>query len=86
MNIQLRYFASLREAVGRDSETLEWEPDASPSAADVIERLRARGGRWAEAFAADNPLMCAINQEMCDPGQRLKEGDELALFPPVTGG
>ncbi len=85
MKIQLRFFASLREALGSEGEILEVDRDA-PRVADIVALLRARGGRWADAFATDKTLMAARNQEMCDDQTPLADGDELAFFPPVTGG
>ncbi len=85
MKIQLRYFASLREALDIDGETLELDRK-SPGVADVIELLRARGGQWRDTFAEDKTVMAAVNQEMIQGDIQLKDGDELAFFPPVTGG
>ncbi len=85
MNIRLHFFASLREALDSDGEMLELE-SPEPRVADVLDLLRARGGRWSEALGEDKTVMAAVNQEMRDHDTRLKDGDELAFFPPVTGG
>lgn len=83
--IQVRYFASLREALGTDAESLPAEPGTRTVAA-VREQLRRRGGAWAEALAADRRVLAAVNQEMARPESAVSNGDEVAFFPPVTGG
>jgi molybdopterin synthase sulfur carrier subunit len=85
MQIQLKFFASLREAVGTGSESLNL-PAGVATAGDVRELLRARGGAWAEALADSKALRIALNQQMTDASALLTEGCELAFFPPVTGG
>ena len=51
-----------------------------------VEELRKRDGGWTEAFAAGRSWRVAVNQQMADLGTPLKPGDEVAFFPPVTGG
>jgi molybdopterin synthase sulfur carrier subunit len=85
MQIQLKFFASLREALGTGGETVALPPEVT-TAGDVREFLRARGGVWAEALADGKALRVACNQQMADAATPLKEGCELAFFPPVTGG
>ncbi len=85
MQIQLKFFASLREAVGTGSETLVL-PAGVNTAGQVQELLRARGGVWADALAEGRALRIAVNQQMADPSTPVAEGGELAFFPPVTGG
>ncbi len=85
MQIQLKFFASLREAVGTGSETLVL-PAGVNTAGAVRDFLRARGGVWAEALADGRALRIACNQQMADPATPVTEGCELAFFPPVTGG
>ncbi|CAK0759425.1 molybdopterin synthase sulfur carrier subunit [Gammaproteobacteria bacterium] len=80
--ILVRYFARLREQVDCETERLTG-PFATVS--EVIEHLRTRGGPWA-ALAKDPTLLIAINQELARPTSSLHDGDELAFFPPVTGG
>ena len=50
------------------------------------EHLRARGGEWERVFASNRPVRAAVNQDMVQAGARLRTGDEVAFFPPVTGG
>ena len=83
MKVNLRYFASLREALG-PGETLE-VPTGSTLGA-LRDQLIARGGRHAEALARGRALRCALRQVMSDESAVLADGDEVAFFPPVTGG
>ena len=82
--LNVLYFASLREAFGKPSEHI-----SSPLPANVealIFLLRARGGVWSEALGADKRWRVAVNQEMAAMETALNVGDEVAIFPPVTGG
>ena len=83
MNIQLRYFASLREALGA-SERVDM-PTGS-TVAMLRDSLLARGGRHAELLARGRAVRCALNQTLCDESAPLIDGAEVAFFPPVTGG
>jgi molybdopterin synthase sulfur carrier subunit len=83
--IRVCYFASLREQVGRAEETVE-PPGAVADIAGLRAWLRDRGGAWAEALAEERPVLCALNQVMARPEQAVADGDEVAFFPPVTGG
>ncbi|MEK0427527.1 MAG: molybdopterin converting factor subunit 1 [Pseudomonadota bacterium] len=85
MQIQLRFFASLREAVGTAQESLELPADVT-TAGQVRDYLCSRGGSWAEALAEGRSLRIACNQQMAEPSTPVTEGCELAFFPPVTGG
>ncbi len=85
MHIQLRFFASLREAVGIAQESLDL-PEGVTTAGQVRDFLRSRGGAWAEALADGRSLRIACNQQMAEPSTPVSEGCELAFFPPVTGG
>ncbi|HET7731824.1 MAG TPA: molybdopterin converting factor subunit 1 [Usitatibacter sp.] len=82
----LLYFASLRETVGRSREDVALPTHGTPTVAALVESLRARDARWSEAFAPGKPWRVAVNQRMADPATPLKAGDEVAFFPPVTGG
>ncbi|QCP49438.1 molybdopterin converting factor subunit 1 [Trinickia violacea] len=85
MKIQLRYFASVREAVGLADESVEL-PDGIATVGDVRAWLRVRGGVWAEALAEGRALRMACNHTMTDAATRITDGCEVAFFPPVTGG
>ena len=82
--LNVLYFASLRETVGMADEKLALPVPAEVSA--LIAKLRARGGVWAEALGTDKRWRVAVNQEMAAMNTPLKPGDEVAIFPPVTGG
>lgn len=82
--IKIKYFARLSESLGVKSEELEYAKINTVE--DIIELLIARGEVWADAFSGDNKILVAVNQELCERGVRVKDGDEVAFFPPVTGG
>ena len=84
MRLTILYLARLREAFGRREESIELTDGATT--ADLIETLRERGETWATALAPGRAVRIAINQEMCAATAALSDGDEVALFPPVTGG
>jgi sulfur-carrier protein len=83
MRVRLRYFASLREALG-PGDTLDLP--AGATAATARDALIARGGAHAQHLARGRALRCAVNREMADESQALQDDAELAFFPPVTGG
>lgn len=83
--ITILYFARLRETLGRGSEQI-----ALPATVRNLEGLRAmlvaRGGAWRDELAPDKPVRAAVNQAMAVGDMPLADGDEIAFFPPVTGG
>lgn len=83
MNVQVRYFASLREALG-GSESVEL-PDGSTLGA-LRDRLIARSPAHARALARGRAVRCALDQVLADESATVDEGAEVAFFPPVTGG
>jgi molybdopterin synthase sulfur carrier subunit len=83
--IHILYFASLREQLDCPGETLDLPAGVTDLAA-LAAHLATRGGVWAGAFAGGRPLLMARNQEAARPDTPLADGDELAFFPPVTGG
>jgi molybdopterin synthase sulfur carrier subunit len=82
--INVLYFARLREQLQTESEQLEVAPEITNVAA-LTDVLRNRGGVWAEAFGGST-VMAAVNQEVANPSTSISDGDEVAFFPPVTGG
>lgn len=82
--LKILYFASLRETLGRGSESVDL-PDGVRDVGALLKELTARGGDW-EKLATVKNLRCAVNQEMAKLDSPLKAGDEVAFFPPVTGG
>lgn len=85
MKLQLRFFASLREALGVSQESIT-APDGVKTIAQLRLFLMERGTPWSEVFAGDKVVRCALNQHMVDESTPLVEGAEVAFFPPVTGG
>jgi molybdopterin synthase sulfur carrier subunit len=85
MKINLRFFASVREALGTSNEAVDLPEDVRTVGA-VRDFLIARGGAWAEALGRERALRMAFDQVMCDAAMPLREGGEVAFFPPVTGG
>ena len=85
MDITLRFFASVREAVGSGQEQITL-PAGVATVGAVREHLVGRGGAWAEALGTERPLRTAFNHVMCDPDTPVEAGGEVAFFPPVTGG
>lgn len=85
MKIELRFFASVREALGVSQETLD-VPAGVNTVGAVRAFLRERGGVWAETLAEGRSLRMAYQQNMTDAETPIEEGGEVAFFPPVTGG
>lgn len=89
MKVKVLYFASLREQLGCGSEDIELPPDSVTLGA-LRAHLIARGGHWQSALAEGRPVRMAVNQDMVARTQTqqvaIKAGDEIAFFPPVTGG
>lgn len=83
MKLRVRYFASLREALG-PGEEVELAEGATLGA--LRDALVGRGGRHAEMLARGRAVRGAIDHVMADDGQPLRDGAEVAFFPPVTGG
>jgi molybdopterin synthase sulfur carrier subunit len=83
ITLQVRYFASLREALG-PGETVQVE--ASSTLGALRDQLIASSERHGKALARGRAVRCALNQTMCDESTRLSNGAEVAFFPPVTGG
>jgi molybdopterin synthase sulfur carrier subunit len=82
--VQLRYFASLREKLGLGDETVTL-PEAIGTVGGLQQWLQERGEPWREALA-DDRLLVAVNQQVGDRETAVSDGDEVAWFPPVTGG
>ena len=82
--VKILYFASLREAVGCAGEELEL-PAGVATLGALRGHLAARGGGW-QALAAGRNVRAALNQKMAAADAALDGGDEVAFFPPVTGG
>jgi sulfur-carrier protein len=83
MNVQLRYFASIREAIGAGSESVQ---TGAATLGDLRDELIARGGAYSRALARGRAVRVALNQTMSDESVPLLDGAEVGFFPPVTGG
>lgn len=83
--VEIKYFARLSESLGVRSEQIELDRQIK-TAADLINQLISRGDNWAEQFNAENKILVAINKEMAEADTNICDGDEIAFFPPVTGG
>ena len=83
MKINLRYFASVREALGTGAETVD---TAARDLGTLRDELIARGGPHASVLARGRAVRMALDQVMSGETAALREGCEVAFFPPVTGG
>lgn len=83
--LKLLYFAWVRERTGTSSEELAL-PDNVSTVADLIAVLRTKGDGYADAFESDDLVRVAVNQNHVDVDHEIQDGDEVAFFPPVTGG
>src|SRR3954453_16168174 len=84
-HVTVWYFARLREALGRDAEELALPAEVRTAGA-LRDLLRTRGGAWEIELAAAKPVRIAVNQSMASLHSPIAAGDEIAFFPPVTGG
>lgn len=82
MQVQIKYFASLREALGPG----ERRDTQAATVAQLRDELIALGAAQAQALDRSRPVRAALNQSMCSESAALSEGCEVAFFPPVTGG
>ena len=85
MKVNLLFFGRPRERLGQDREAAEIPGDAV-TVASMLAYLRARGGDWTEALAEQRGVRCAVNQTLSGLDAPLHEGDEVAIFSPISGG
>jgi molybdopterin synthase sulfur carrier subunit len=83
MRLAVKYFASIREALGQGSEAVE---TTAETLGQLRDELIARGGPYSESLARGKSVRVALNQVLSDEATPLCEGCEVAFFPPVTGG
>ena len=84
MKISLLYFGRPRESLATTGETAEL-PEGIATVAELLAWLRARGGNWASELA-DSRVRCAVNQELGGLSAAIHDGDEVAIFLPISGG
>ena len=85
MKVKVLFFAGLREQLGVPAMDVDL-PAGVTTVAGLKSFLAEKGGAWQEALSGKKLLRAAVNQDMVDAGAALKAGDEVAFFPPVTGG
>jgi molybdopterin synthase sulfur carrier subunit len=85
MQIELRFFASVREQLGLSQETAT-VPDTVRTVGDVRRWLAQRGAVWGEALAEGRALRMAVDHQIVPADTAVHDGCEVAFFPPVTGG
>ncbi|MDR0770204.1 MAG: MoaD/ThiS family protein [Burkholderiales bacterium] len=85
MNVKVVYLARLREALGCSEEILALS-SVAPTLADVLAALRGRGEPWSYELGEGRAVRAAINHEVASADAAVCAGDEIAFFPPVTGG
>jgi len=81
--IKVLYFARLRESLGKADEEMDVPQDTTVTG--LMEQLAARGGAWQQEFTSGR-IRAAINQTLASQDAVINRGDEVAFFPPVTGG
>lgn len=85
MNIKVLYFARIKESVNYSTEDIVLPADVNTVVALKM-LLAERGEVWADLFSGKQVVRAAINHELVDDMMALKDGDEVAFFPPITGG
>ena len=85
MKVKVLFFAGLREQLGTAGEEVEL-PGGVSTVAGLRAHLRARGGNFDKVLSEKALVRAAVNQDMVQPTSAIKAGDEVAFFPPVTGG
>ena len=83
--VKILYFARLREVLGKAEEDLVI-PDGVGTIGDLAAFLRTRGDDWATELGVGKAVRVAVNQDMADADTPVSGGEEIAFFPPVTGG
>jgi sulfur-carrier protein len=85
VKVKLLYFARLREAFGTQAEEAAL-PEGVRDVSALLQWLRSRGGAWDTELARGRAFRVAVDQQMAAESTRLRDGAEVAVFPPVTGG
>ena len=85
MKLKLLFFAALREQLGVGDESID-VPEGVTTVAGLRSHLMQRGDAWQRALSPGRALRVAVNQDMARASTPVRSGDEVAFFPPVTGG
>ena len=85
MKVKVLFFAGLREQLGTSGEEIEL-PGGVNTVGGLRSHLLQRGDSWQAALSEKKLVRMAVNQDMVEAGAKIKAGDEVAFFPPVTGG
>ena len=85
MKIKLFYFAKVREVLGIDREEIDVESDIK-TLAELVAFLKLRGSQWQSIFDMSSSYRMAVNQELAEESHTINSNDEIAFFPPITGG
>ena len=83
--MNLLYFAWLRQKLGKNEETMALPPGVA-DVRGLLAHLRGQGAAYAEAFGDESRIRVAVNQRHAGLDEKIADGDEIAFFPPVTGG
>ena len=83
--MKILYFAWLRQKTGIDAEDVEMPPEIS-DVAGLLDWLKERNSNFADALADFDTIRVAVNQEFAELDAPVAQGDEVAIFPPMTGG
>ena len=86
VTVRLVYLARLREAFGSSGEALALAGSGEATVASLIDALRARGGAFDTELAPGRAVRIAVNHAVASAERPIRDGDEVALLPPVTGG
>lgn len=86
VRVRMVYIARLREAFGSAGETIDLGNASDATVARLLAALRARGGAWEVELGGSRAIRVAVNHAVAKPDDAVRDGDEVALFPPVTGG
>ena len=86
VSVRVVYLARLREAFATSGESLTLAVDDPPVVDNIVAMLRGRGGVWAAELAPGRAVRFAVNHRVATRAHPIRDGDEVAVFPPVTGG
>jgi molybdopterin synthase sulfur carrier subunit len=85
MKVKLLYFAKVREVLSLDREEIDLVNEIK-TVADLVDLLKNRGIQWRSIFEMPSSIRVAVNQELVETSHAIKANDEVAFFPPITGG